>query len=444
MPTLLNDMSPERAHQVFMHPIHQEVFPTLVQLISDLRRCRSYRDYAVFQEELLSKVLEIQGHRSACRESAHRLRDGRQILPTAPELRSGAPADDPESWEIEADVCERVDRQLRSVADAMAWRVFHYDRQVIVALSRNQSSGPMAGRQGLEAERAFVAEWTKDENCFVLMHDLTSCLRIGDATLFKSIGDGYEAYLYEIKTDPQRRKSKQLRRQRLAEEAIRDGGPLPDDPDGRLGTLTTPYKTHLGTLRDAFDLARRDGVRGVKIPGGIALVASDMHRGYERWVEEEFLAHTGIEHRGAMKRAGILGVGDHVTYFSNDYAARTPIMPPWAIYPLAPLDCAKLIVDMAVYIVTVSSESLLGALRDAGLAAEWVLPSGALDLRGQVILRAHNGRRGIEMRPSEMQRLLLELVDLPTWAEGVRELLSRGDTGTRPWPSFADERKAWA
>ncbi len=40
-------------------------------------------------------------------------------------------------WEPEVDVCERVERQLRSVADALAWRVFAYDRRVIVALSRN-------------------------------------------------------------------------------------------------------------------------------------------------------------------------------------------------------------------------------------------------------------------------------------------------------------------
>ena len=41
------------------------------------------------------------------------------------------------------DVCERVDRQLRSVADALAWRVFNYDRRVIVAFSRNYPPGPM-------------------------------------------------------------------------------------------------------------------------------------------------------------------------------------------------------------------------------------------------------------------------------------------------------------
>ena len=48
------------------------------------------------------------------------------------------------------------------------------------------------------------------------------------------------------------------------------------------------------------------------------------------------------------------------------------------------------------------------------------------------------------MRPSEMQRLLLELVDMTTWAEGVKELLTLDNIGDRPWPCFADEHKVWA
>ena len=37
--------------------------------------------------------------------------------------------------------------------------------------------------------------------------------------------------------------------------------------------------------------------------------------------------------------------------------ARSPIQPPWAIYPLPPIICANLIVDIAVYFVTVSRTS---------------------------------------------------------------------------------------
>ncbi len=175
------------------------------------------------------------------------------------------------------------------------------------------------------------------------------------------------------------------------------------------------------------------------------MFAADMRRGYGLWPEKEFLERTHQAHKGALRRAGILNVGHYVFYGSDDRAARSPIHPPWAIYPLSPVTCANLIVDMAVYVVTVSSEPLLDALRSAGLRAEWALPEEQEILEsGQVILRAYKGNHVAEMRPSDMQRLLLELVELPTWVATVKELLTRENMSGHPWPYFADEGKVWA
>jgi hypothetical protein len=44
----------------------------------------------------------------------------------------------------------------------------------------------MAGKAGLEVERAFLTQVWEDQRNFALMHDLTTFLRIGDATVFKS------------------------------------------------------------------------------------------------------------------------------------------------------------------------------------------------------------------------------------------------------------------
>jgi hypothetical protein len=304
----------------------------------------------------------------------------------------------------------------------------------------------MVGKAGLETERRFVTETWRDKRSFVLIHDLTTCLRIGDATEFTSVGRGFEAYLREIKTDPNRRKSTQARRQRLAEEAIRDGGSLPGDPDARFVPIGGAYKTHLSMLRDAFWIAAERGLADMKVPGGRVLIAADMRKGYELWSEEEFLERTGEAQRRVLRRANLLDVGNHVFYGSDDQVARSPIQPPWAIYPLPPVMCANLITDQAVYIVTVSSEPLLEALRAAGLGAEWVLPTGQETLQaGQVILRAYKGYRGIEMKPSDMQRLLLELEDLSVWVETVETLLSQDEiSGNHPWPYYGNEWKIWA
>lgn len=375
MPKLVNDMPLEQANRLFLHPIHQDAFGVCVQLIADLRQCRTYRDYYRFQQDLLEKILEVQEHRALCTRIAKRLRRGEAVPANAPELRSGEDPNELGSWELEVAVCERVDRQLRSIGDALAWRVFSYDRRVIIAFSRNQSPGPMYGKAGLAAERKFVEQWSSDEDSFVLMHDLTSCLRIGDATLFKSVGQEYEAYLYEIKSDTSRKKSKQLRHKRLAEEAIRDNGPLPGDPDARFVRLDTPYKTHLKMLREGFEAAQNRGVLGMKIPGGRALIAADMRRGYEQWPEKEFIARSERAFDRACKRARIAGDSQLVGSRSDDRVARMPTHPPWGIYPFPPVICANLIFDMAFYGVGMSRQHLLDALRDAGFPTEWVLPT---------------------------------------------------------------------
>jgi hypothetical protein len=444
VPEFLNDMPLERTNQLFMHPIHQDAYGTLIELITELRRCQTNSEYYQFQYKLLAKVLEVQKHRAACSRVAKRLRNGRTVPADAPELRSDANPNDLDTWELEITVCERVDRQLRSIGDALAWRFFNYDRSIIVGLSRSDPPGPMANKIGLKTELDFVEQHSGDENSFVLLHDLTSSLRIGDATLFKFDGDDYETFINEIKTNPKKKDSAQIRRINMAAAAVLSGGPLPNDPTGHIVKLDIPYKTHLGMLRDGFDRAASRGVLGMKVPGGRTLVTADMGRGYTLWSEKEFIRQTHIERRKAMRRARIADDANLLIYFSNDMVARSPAVPPWAIYPLAPEVCANLTVDMGLYMVMVSGEFLVGALETAGLSTKWVLPADQPELLpGQVVLRVNDGRRGVEIRQAEMQRFLLELVDLDTWIDGIKEMLRRDNVGGHPWPQYSDEWKVW-
>jgi hypothetical protein len=204
------------------------------------------------------------------------------------------------------------------------------------------------------------------------------------------------------------------------------------------------YKTHLGMLRDALEIAAERGLADMKLPGGRVMIAADLRKGYELWPEAEFMERTGAAHERVLRRANLWDTGSRVFYGSDDLTARVATQPPWGIYPLPPVMCANLIADQVVYIVTVSSEPLLEALRRAGLAAEWALPPGQQTLQpGQAILRAYKGNRGIEMKPGDMQRFALELEDLGVWVETVKTLLSQGDVPDRPWPCYGNESKVW-
>lgn len=80
------------------------------------------------------------------------LEDGKPPQPHAPKPQSGR---DPlllETLQFEGDVCERVARQFRCVGDALAWRVFGFERRNIVALCQNDPPGVWAGKAGAAAE----------------------------------------------------------------------------------------------------------------------------------------------------------------------------------------------------------------------------------------------------------------------------------------------------
>jgi hypothetical protein len=153
---------------------------------------------------------------------------------------------------------------------------------------------------------------------------------------------------------------------------------------------------------------------------------------------------TGDAQARVLRRAGLQDVSSRLFYGSDDLTARSPIQPPWAIYPLPPMMSANLITDMAVYIVMISGDALLEALGAAGIRAQWVLPPGQDLQPGQVILRAYRGPRGIEMKPSDMMRFALELEELLVWVEAVKTLLSAHELSGHPWPCYGNEWKVWA
>jgi hypothetical protein len=155
----------------------------------------------------------------------------------------------------------------------------------------------MAGKLGLATERAHVEQARREDGQFGLMHDLTNCLRIGDITVF---GDGDPEQI-EVKTNAKRHNSAQNRRIKAARRALGRAGPLPGDDSGEwLYDLDLPYRTHLKVLRDGTERAARDGIFAAKIPGGRALLVTDLYGCQAQgWTEDQFNDQLEREHRGA-------------------------------------------------------------------------------------------------------------------------------------------------
>src|ERR1700722_7307531 len=128
------------------HPRHLAGQQQLAELLPALRACTNVKDGYEFQQELLTRVLEVENDRHAFGRAAKRVRNGKAPQPGAPEPYSGLDPADPETYQLEYDVCERLARQYRCVGDALAWRVFGFQRGTILALCHNDPPGMMAGK----------------------------------------------------------------------------------------------------------------------------------------------------------------------------------------------------------------------------------------------------------------------------------------------------------
>lgn len=396
--------------------------------------------------------------RNAFSRAVKRMRAGKPPQADAPEPRSGLDPGQAEAWQLEHDVCERLAREYRCVGDALAWRVFGFQRRNIIALCQNAPPGVMAGKAGLDAELESVDRAYREDAQFAILHDLTNCLRIGDVTVFANDDNSYTTL--EIKSGPERRRSAQNQRIKAAEDAIRKGGPVPGkDRRARLYDLDIPFRTHLDLLRTGTERAARDGTFVARVPGARALMVADMYGcTAQGWTENQFAEQQGRSLTTVRRRAGIGTDPDwHVTATSLDSVSRDPQRVPSASYPLHPITCDRLIGDLAVFTVQTSGPALTEALRGIGFEARWVRPPGEADLApGEVVmelsatligpvirnLRMDLGRT-LQVRRSAIDRYLIEMMELGVWAEGMRRLLADHQTDRRPWTTYRDEDQTW-
>lgn len=427
---------------VLRHPSQQAITSTITQMISWLRACETLEDCYEFQRHLFGCLYEVEERRAQCSRVTKRLERGQNIPANVPVPPSGNPTQ-LSTWKLESYVFERLARQLRTVGDGFAWTCFGYDRRVILALSRNDSPGPMYGKAGLRYELGAIEEIWRDKQHFALHHDLTNCLRIADLTEFTADG---QRLFHEIKAKPHTEK-KQLERAQAVVEAIMNGGVLPSSvSDTRLVELQEPYRTNLKQLNDLLQLAKQNGCHGMKLPHGRAVIASSLPVMAVRWEdnpEEGTHLLESTRHR-ALKRAGIDKAMHHIKGYSGDTAARSPIMAPWAIYPFSPSDCAALICDMLLFDTTVSADALVESLERAGLTGEVLLEPADVNLEGDMpVVRARWRDRSVTWHAHGLGVLLYELAEPDTLARGVREALLMDNPPDFPLLVHKNEAATW-
>ncbi|MEO5950567.1 MAG: hypothetical protein ABIQ04_03920 [Candidatus Saccharimonadales bacterium] len=107
---------------------------------------------------------------------------------------------------------------FRTVGDGMAWRSNGYTRFVISVLSQARSPGAANDKSGRKRE----VEWAKNavlNGGYVMIHDITNTLRVGDLSLYNPVPD-ITPYLSEVKSNKDLATAKQIQEKLDAKKPI--------------------------------------------------------------------------------------------------------------------------------------------------------------------------------------------------------------------------------
>lgn len=425
------------------HPAQLRNLSRIEELLEDLDTLETPDQYLSFQGDLFREVFETFGRLGSCRQSVKRLSKGRPPKSDVDPPTDVGLGDGINAWRFEALVFERLARQLRTVGDGLAWRTLNYNRSLVVAMSRNESPGPLEHKEGLDFELGAVLDiWQKKES-FALLNDLTNCLRIADLT---EVGADGHVVLHEVKRG-RPAGGPQKRRMEAVVDAVSRGGRLPGEVgDARLVQLETCFRTDLDGLGTLLQLATQHGVRGMKLPPGRAVVATDLFTLLERHGSDLDAGIQRVEsgRARALRRAGLDTAKHLVRATSGDTAARSPLMVPFAIYPLPARLRSRLICDFMLFETHLDPAALVSACDRTGLQARIELPLAHGDLKGDQPVMTVIGRDTELTLPAQgLAPLLYELVHPDCWAAGIRELLALSDPPDQPMIAFRGERESW-
>ncbi len=439
----LISLRPELITAIYNHPAQMANLRTISSLLNFLRNCNGWTDLNDFQKLLFQHVYTAEERRSECTRIVRRLQRGEKLPQNCPEPPLTGNPSEIDSWKIEVFIFERIARQLRTVGDAMAWMCFKYDRKLIVALSYNQSAGPMFGKEGLGYELGRVEE-LQQEKRFGLLHDLTNCLRIADLTEFTPSGT---PLLREIKKS---RGVSGVQKTRIQDaiNAVNTGTFFARNrPNSGPVMLQEKHKTNLKSLNDLIQLSKVRGTAGMQLPFGRALIASSLPQYVAKWGEspENFVSSMNTTRQAAMKRAKITNDLHTMRATSGDLASRSVSLTPVSIYPFSSEDCASIICDHSIYETIISIDSLVRVFESVNLRAEILLP----DEHGTVsendnVLRISDGNRTMTVHGAGMNQLLFETFDPRSWAMGIKESFEMGDLPGEPTILFFRESRSWA
>jgi len=362
------------------------------------------------------------------------------------QLVCDANCDQPEAWVLERRVAERVIRQLRSVGDALAWRVFRHDRRLIIALSRNDPPGPLVNKAGLDFELGRITDIKQQRGNFALLHDLTSVVRVLDVTEVDAAG---RRLLQEVKSSDapsaRAKAAKQIKRAERLLAAVDGEQPLPDEESTTLWRAKAQHRTDARAVIPLLDRAEQDGFASARLRDRVVgaihlLTAARTHQ------SPQALWHLYAARRDRLldRHLGITDGLHRLTASSGDSAARDPAVAPWGIYPWPARHRAALICDFLVLQVFMSADQLAQRFQRRGFTAQVTLPVPGGMFEGTTeVINVVGANAGMTMHGNVAYQLLMEFIETSRFVDASLEIMGLPRSLDHTVLVYSNERASW-
>lgn len=336
----------------------------------------------------------------------------------------------------------RVVHQLRDVGDGLAWRIYDYDRALILALSDHPLAGPIVPKKGLEAEIGRIVQNFRDTGHFTLMHDLTTVLRHHDLTEVHA--DGYRE-LHEVKrTESSRARSDASKQRRALEAALAaaaGSAPLASSA-AHITRSAVQLRTHVRELSGVLTVARRDGsavtrigdrVVGILHFPTIAASGADVRELWDRYQARR------AEARQRLMPTAIHVLENKMTFADRD--ERNPFLAPFAIFPLPVEQRTELICDLVLVETMTDVQALADGFEHNGTPAQILLEPASQP--GADVLAVVAGDRKMTVHASAVTQLLYEMVHTDCFAQAFTADGASTYGNGKFVLVFSNERAAW-
>lgn len=410
-----------RRGEIATHPLLNEAYPRLVELIGDSRSAITVAAHIELQRRLAKFGWEIRRFHEDVKAAKERvLADQKTALAAGDTARVHQVSQALPEFELDLAANRRRWTALRAVQDGIIWRLLGFERQRIAILG--QAERPVNWLSASFPSEVSAAQEHWEAGRLAVFCDLATCINTGDLLVFDTTQN--QVGVVEVKEAADASENtRQLRNARIKVEFLNKGytDDLAKDAPVLGPGSRPPIRTHLSVLGDAFRRAERNGIAVTRAGDSYLLRAMDVRAMGEDITEA--LARAEVEERQLRAKLGHAWANASMYDFHSldkierDDGSAIASTAPFTIFPFDDELCAALILGWAAYRTRLNLGTLHAYLQRKG----WSIIDRPAELPAERdgFLWVRRGTSALRVPLTSADELVVELLTIASFEASV-------------------------